>query len=68
MSKAIREVYGTVLKELGETNENIVVLDADLAAIPHFAENPPDRCYHCKPESSISLFPAIVALSSLSYK
>ncbi len=24
------------------------VLDADLAAIPHFAENPPDRCYHCK--------------------
>ena len=31
MSKAIREVYGTVLKELGETNENIVVLDADLS-------------------------------------
>ena len=25
-----------------------VVLDADLAPIPHFAENPPDRCYHCK--------------------
>ena len=25
-----------------------VVLDADLAAIPRFAENPPDRCYHCK--------------------
>ena len=25
-----------------------VVLDADLAAIPHFAENPTDRCYHCK--------------------
>ena len=21
---------------------------ADLAAIPHFADNPPDRCYHCK--------------------
>ena len=31
MSKAIREVYGTVLKELGERNENIVVLDADLS-------------------------------------
>ena len=31
MSKAIREVYGTVLKELGEANENIVVLDADLS-------------------------------------
>ena len=26
-----------------------VVLDAaGLADIPHFAENPPDRCYHCK--------------------
>ena len=25
-----------------------VVLDADLASIPMFAENPPDRCYHCK--------------------
>ena len=31
MAKAIREVYGTVLKELGETNQNIVVLDADLS-------------------------------------
>ena len=31
MSKAIREVYGTVLKELGETNKDIVVLDADLS-------------------------------------
>ena len=31
MAKAIREVYGTVLKELGETNRNIVVLDADLS-------------------------------------
>ena len=31
MAKAIREVYGTVLKELGETNKNIVVLDADLS-------------------------------------
>ena len=25
-----------------------VVLDAGLEEIPHFAENPPDRCYHCK--------------------
>ena len=31
MPKAIREVYGTVLAELGDTNENIVVLDADLS-------------------------------------
>jgi len=31
MAKAIREVYGNVLKELGETNQNIVVLDADLS-------------------------------------
>lgn len=31
MPKAIREVYGTVLKELGETNQDIVVLDADLS-------------------------------------
>ncbi len=31
MSKAIREVYGTVLKELGEENRDIVVLDADLS-------------------------------------
>ena len=25
-----------------------VFLEADLEGIPHFAENPPDRCYHCK--------------------
>ena len=31
MPKAIREVYGTVLAELGETNTDIVVLDADLS-------------------------------------
>ena len=36
-----------------------VVLDADLAAIPHFAENPPDRCYHCKKH----LFSRLVALA-----
>ncbi len=31
MGNAIREVYGNVLKELGETNRDIVVLDADLS-------------------------------------
>ena len=31
MAKQLREVYGTVLKELGETNQAIVVLDADLS-------------------------------------
>ena len=31
MPKAIREVYGTVLAELGDINEDIVVLDADLS-------------------------------------
>ena len=31
MPKAIREVYGTALAELGDTNENIVVFDADLS-------------------------------------
>ena len=32
-------------RELGVKH---VVLDAALADIPSFAENPPDRCYHCK--------------------
>ena len=36
-----------------------IVLDADLAAIPHFAENPPDRCYHCKK----ALFSRLLALA-----
>ena len=31
MAKQLREVYGTVLAELGETNPDIVVLDADLS-------------------------------------
>ncbi|MFB0921286.1 MAG: transketolase C-terminal domain-containing protein [Oscillospiraceae bacterium] len=31
MAKAIREVYGSVLAELGEKNKDIVVLDADLS-------------------------------------
>lgn len=25
-----------------------IVIDADVFAVEHFAENPPDRCYHCK--------------------
>ncbi len=31
MAKSIRDVYGSVLAELGETNKDIVVLDADLS-------------------------------------
>lgn len=31
-----------------QTGVKHVVLDASLADIPAFAENPPDRCYHCK--------------------
>lgn len=31
MAKAIRDVYGSVLAELGNDNKNIVVLDADLS-------------------------------------
>ena len=49
MSKAIREVYGTVLKELGETNENIVVLDADLSGSTKsaiFGKAFPDRFFN----------------------
>ena len=36
-----------------------VVLDAALADIPLFAENPPDRCYHCKK----ALFTRLIALA-----
>ncbi len=36
-----------------------VLLDTDIEAIPHFAENPPDRCYHCKK----ALFSRLVALT-----
>lgn len=32
-------------RELGVEH---ILLDATLNGIPHFAENPPDRCYHCK--------------------
>lgn len=36
-----------------------VVFDAALEAIPHFAENPPDRCYHCKK----AIFTRLVSLA-----
>ena len=46
MAKQLREVYGTVLKELGETNQDIVVLDADLSGSTKsaiFGKAYPDR-------------------------
>ncbi len=49
MAKAIREVYGTVLKELGETNKNIVVLDADLSGSTKsalFGKQYPERFFN----------------------
>lgn len=49
MAKAIREVYGTVLKELGETNRDIVVLDADLSGSTKsgiFGKAHPDRFFN----------------------
>ena len=50
MPKAIREVYGTVLKELGETNKDIVVLDADLSGSTKsaiFGKAYPERFFDC---------------------
>lgn len=49
MAKAIREVYGTVLKELGARNENIVVLDADLSGSTKsaiFGKEYPERFFN----------------------
>jgi len=49
MAKAIREVYGTVLKELGATNPNIVVLDADLSGSTKsamFGKTYPERFFN----------------------
>ena len=43
-------------RELGVEH---AVLDADIDAIPHFAENPPDRCYHCKK----AIFTQLVSLA-----
>ncbi|MDR1131064.1 MAG: transketolase family protein [Oscillospiraceae bacterium] len=49
MAKAIREVYGSVLAELGEKNKDIVVLDADLAGSTKsgiFGKAFPDRFFN----------------------
>ncbi len=50
MAKAIREVYGETIKRLGETNENIVVLDADVSGSTKsaiFGKAYPERFYNC---------------------
>lgn len=50
MAKAIREVYGEKLKELGAKNENIVVLDADVSGSTKsafFGKEFSDRFYNC---------------------
>ena len=50
MAKAIRDVYGECLKKYGETNENIVVLDADVSGSTKsavFGKAYPDRFYNC---------------------
>lgn len=49
MSKALRAAYGEALIDLGENNERVVVLDADLAhatMTSMFAEKYPDRFYN----------------------
>ena len=50
MARAIRDVYGEVLKELGAENKNIVVLDADVSGSTKsavFGAAYPDRFYNC---------------------
>ena len=47
---ATRESYGNALKELGETNPNVVVLDADLSGATKtdtFKKAYPDRFFDC---------------------
>ena len=47
---ATRESYGNALKELGEENPNIIVLDADLAGATKtgvFKKAFPDRFFDC---------------------
>lgn len=49
MAKSIREVYGMVLSELAEQNEDIVVLDADLSGSTKsgiFGKAHPDRFFN----------------------
>ena len=48
--KAVRVAYGEALVKLGETNEKVVVLDADLASATMtnaFKKAFPDRFYDC---------------------
>lgn len=50
MAKAIRDVYGETLKKYGETDERIVVLDADVSSSTKsavFGKAYPDRFYNC---------------------
>ena len=50
MAKTIREIYGEILKEYGATNDNIVVLDADVSGSTKsavFGKADPDRFYNC---------------------
>ena len=49
MSKAIRDVYGSALAELGDENSNVVVLDADLSGSTKsgvFAKAHPQRFFN----------------------
>lgn len=49
MAKQLREVYGSVLAELGEANPDIVVLDADLSGSTKsklFTDRHPDRFFN----------------------
>ena len=48
--KSIRSVFGKTLAELGKSNQNIVVLDADLSCSTQtqiFAKEFPDRFFNC---------------------
>lgn len=50
MGKAIRDVYGETIRKYGATNENIVVLDADVSGSTKsavFGKEYPDRFYNC---------------------
>ncbi|MBE5996145.1 MAG: transketolase family protein [Lachnospiraceae bacterium] len=50
MGKQLREIYGEILKEVGATNNDIVVLDADVSGSTKsaiFGKAYPDRFYNC---------------------
>ena len=50
MAKTIREIYGEILKEYGATNNDIVVLDADVSGSTKsavFGKAYPDRFFNC---------------------